>query len=542
LLPDLNETAEARAGQREWIALAVLALPTLLVSMDLTVMQLAVPSISADLQPSSSQLVWIADIYGFFIAGSLLTMGSLGDRIGRRRLLLIGAATFGVASVLAAFSTSAGMLIVTRALLGVAGATLMPSTLALIRNMFVDPRQRAVAIGVWVSTYSAGTAIGPVLGGVLLDHFWWGSVFLIGVPVMVVLFVVGPVLLPEFRDPAPGRLDLVSAGLSLAGVLAVIYGLDRIAVDGLGSTAVASIVAGIGVGVVFVFRQRRLADPLVDLALFRVPAFSAALSTESLALFTWAGIYFFLTQYLQLVMGLSPLEAGLWLLPAASATIVGSTLAPVTARRIRAAFVLGGGLIVAALGFGLLTQVHADSSLALVVSASVIFSIGIVPAVTLGTDLIVGAAPPERAGAAAAISETGTELGLAAGIAMIGSVGTAVYRSQMSDAIPRHVSPALAEAARDTLGGAAAVAAQLGHPAGTEILDAARTAFSQGLQVAAATCTAIAIAVAILSAVLLRHVRPSAEAGDQTDLEPDDMPTAAAPASNVIRSAPRTNA
>ena len=316
------------ATRREWAGLAVLALPTLLVAMDLTVLHLAVPHLSADLQPSSAELLWIVDIYGFLVAGSLITMGTLGDRIGRRRLLLAGAATFGVASVIAAFANSAGMLIATRALLGVAGATLLPSTLALIRHMFVDPKQRGLAIGVWAAVFSAGTAVGPVLGGALLERFWWGSVFLIAVPTMVALLVLGPALLPEYRDPGAGRLDLVSAALSLVGVLAFIYGLKQIAEHGVGALSVLSIAAGLAVGVVFVLRQRALADPLIDLRLFGAPAFSASLTAETFALFAWAGTYLFLAQYLQLVKGLSPLEAGVWLLPAAGGSVAGSMLAP----------------------------------------------------------------------------------------------------------------------------------------------------------------------------------------------------------------------
>src|SRR3954468_8531774 len=230
-----------RATRREWIGLAVLALPCLLYSMDLTVLNLAVPQISAQLRPSSAQLLWILDIYGFMIAGSLITMGTLGDRIGRRRLLMIGAAAFGAASVLAAFATSTSMLIGTRALLGMAGATLAPSTLSLIRTMFRDPQQRTVAISVWITSYSAGGAIGPLVGGVLLEHFWWGSVFLVGVPVMLLLLAVGPALLPEYRDPSARRLDLPSAALSLAAVLAVIYGLKRFAESGAAMLPVLSI-------------------------------------------------------------------------------------------------------------------------------------------------------------------------------------------------------------------------------------------------------------------------------------------------------------
>ena len=250
----MNAVHAPRAGRREWIGLAVIALPCLLYSMDLTVLNLALPSLTADLQPSSSQLLWIVDIYGFLVAGWLIAMGTLGDRIGRRRLLLIGAAAFGLASVLAAFSTSAEMLIATRAVLGIAGATLAPSTLSLIRNMFHDPRQRTFAIGIWATSYSVGGAIGPLLGGVLLEHFWWGSVFLVGVPVMALLLVLGPALLPEFRDPEAGRPDLTSAALSLAAVLAVIYGLKQLAQDGAGWLPALAIVAGLAAGAVFVHR------------------------------------------------------------------------------------------------------------------------------------------------------------------------------------------------------------------------------------------------------------------------------------------------
>jgi DHA2 family multidrug resistance protein-like MFS transporter len=273
-----------RATRREWIGLAVIALPCMLYSMDLTVLNLAVPAISAQLKPSSAELLWIVDIYGFMVAGCLITMGTLGDRIGRRRLLLVGAAAFGVASVLAAFSSTSAMLIASRALLGIAAATLAPSTLSLIRNMFLDPQQRTVAISVWVMSYSAGAAIGPVIGGVLLEYFWWGSVFLINVPVMVLLLFLAPLFLPEFRDPNAGRLDIVSAGQSLAAVLAVIYGLKHIAEQGLSLAAGTAIGAGLAVAFLFVRRQRKLAEPLIDMRLFRAPAFSAAIATNLLGL------------------------------------------------------------------------------------------------------------------------------------------------------------------------------------------------------------------------------------------------------------------
>jgi MFS transporter, DHA2 family, multidrug resistance protein len=500
-----------RAGRREWVGLAVIALPCLLYSMDLTVLNLAVPQLSADLQPSSAQLLWIIDIYGFLAAGSLVTMGTLGDRIGRRRLLLAGAAAFGAASVLAAFSTTPGMLIAARALLGVAGATLAPSTLSLIRNMFLDPGQRRVAIGVWVASFSAGAAVGPLLGGLLLERFWWGSVFLIAVPVMVLLLALGPALLPEFRDPDAGRLDLASAALSLVAVLAVIYGLKELAQDGPGWGQGLSIAAGLGVGLAFVSRQRRLADPLLDLSLFANRAFSAALATNTLDFFVSFGALLFIAQYLQGVLGLSPLEAGLWLLPSSAGLIAGSTLAPLLARRVQPWVVMAAGLVLGAAGFALVTRVTSTSGLALLVTGSVAFSVGLAPLTTLATDLLLGAAPPERAGAASAIAETTSELGGALGIAVLGSLGTAVYRGRMAEDLPAGIPGEAAEVARDTLGGALTVAEQLPAELGAALLETARAAFTGGMRLAFAAAAVLTVGIAVLVAKVLRR----AAAGDQ---------------------------
>ena len=486
--------------------MAVIALPCLLYSMDLTVLFLAVPHLSAALQPSSTQLLWITDIYGFLLAGSLITMGTLGDRIGRRRLLLAGAAAFGAASILAAFSTSPGMLIAARALLGVAGATLAPSTLSLLRTMFADPHQRTVAISVWITSFSAGAAIGPLLGGVLLERYWWGSVFLLAVPVMALLLVVGPLLLPEYRDPSAGRLDLGSAGLSLAAVLLVIWGLKQLAQDGPGWPPTLSILAGLAVGVVFVRRQQTLADPLLDLSLFRSPAFSAALTANILDFFVAFAALLFIAQYLQLVVGLSPLQAGLWMLPSSLGFIVGSLLTPLLVRRARPALVMAAGMVLAAVGFGLLTQLDPAAGLAVLVAGSVAFSLGSAPMTTLATDLMVGTAPPERAGAASGISETSSEFGGALGIAVLGSIGSAVYRGQMTDAVPAAVPGEAAAAARDTLGGAVAAANQLPDQLGAALLDTAREAFTHGLQLTFAISATVAIGIAVLVATRLRHL------------------------------------
>ena len=450
-------------------------------------------------------------------------MGTLGDRIGRRRLLMIGAAAFGIASVLAAFSRTPSMLIAARAVLGLAGATLAPSTMSLIRSMFLDPRQRSVAIGVWIASYSAGGVIGQPLGGILLEYFWWGSVFLVSVPVMVLLLAVGPALLPEFRDPEAGRPDLWSAVLSVAAVLGVIYGLKQIAAHGIGRLAALSIVAGFGLAAVFVRRQRRLADPLIDLRLFRAPAFSASLATYMLATFTVFGPYVFIAQYLQLVLGLSPLRAGLWSMPFGGGFIVGSMVSPIIARHVRPAIMMGVGLVVAAAGFVVLAQVGGSSGLAVIVTSTVIFSLGLSPVFTLANDLIIGAVPPERAGAAAGISETCSEFGGALGIAILGSIGTAIYRRAMADSIPDGIPAEAAAAAQDTLAGALAAARHLSQQLGAELLDRARDAFTRGLQVTAITSAFMVIAMAILVVVVLRHVRSASEPEPPRGREPDTV-------------------
>ncbi|MFL1380157.1 MFS transporter [Nocardiopsis protaetiae] len=517
-----NTTAPAaRAGWRAWAGLAVLTLPTTLQALDVTVLYLALPHLSTDLGASATERLWIIDVYGFMVAGLLVIMGTLGDRIGRRRLLVLGSAAFGAASVLAAYSTTPEMLIAARVLLGVAGATLMPSTLALISTMFADPRQRGLAFGVWATSFSAGIALGPILGGLLLEFFWWGSVFLLAVPVMVLLLATAPFLLPEYRDPAAGRLDLLSALLSLAAVLPVVFGLKQLAKYGPEPVALAAIAAGAVFGVLFVRRQRRLADPLLDLRLFSGAAFSSALVVMLLGLLLIGGIYLFVTQYLQSVAGLSPLVAGLWLLPAAVGLVIASTLAPLIARRVRPAYVLAGSLALSTLGFLLLTRAVPEDGVATVVVGFTLVYVGISPIMALGTDLIVGSAPPEKAGASAAVSETAMEVGVALGIAALGSVGTAAYRLSMAGAMPAGTPSDAAAVASDGLEGAGRAAADLPAPVAGELLDAAAAAFTSSLTTVAWISAALAVGIAVLAAVALRRVPPTGAAAEETAAEGD---------------------
>jgi DHA2 family multidrug resistance protein-like MFS transporter len=495
------------------VGLSVLALACLLYVMDLTVLHLAIPQISEQLAPSSAQLLWIVDVYGFMVAGALVTMGTLGDRIGRRKLLMIGAAAFGLTSILAALSTTPEMLIVSRALLGLAGATLAPSTLSLIFHMFADPRQRSVAIGVWIGAFSAGSAIGPVLGGLVLEHFWWGAVFLLALPVMVALLILGPIVLPEYKDPDAGRLDLISVGLSIVGVLTVIFGLKESAQDGLSWVPVVLVVGGLVAGLVWVRRQKRLAEPMIDVSLFRIGSFRTALAVNFLAVFISVGYFLFLAQYLQLIVGLSPLQSGLWSLPSAAGFIVGSQLGPRIVRRVRPAVVIASGLALTAVGLGLLTQVGGTDGLWVIVTSSVIISLGLGPVFGLTTELIVGTAPPEKAGAASGISETAAELGGALGIAILGSIGVAIYRGQLATALPADLPAAAADAARDTLGGAVVVAGTLPPAQGAAVFDAAANAFVTGLRVTSAVATVIAVVIAVVSWLALREPRPVADVG-----------------------------
>ncbi|MHA5049693.1 MFS transporter [Streptomyces sp. SD15] len=510
----MQDDRPMRAGRREWLGLAVLALPTMLIGIDMTVLHLAAPYLSESLNPSSTQLLWIVDIYGFLVASFLATMGTLGDRIGRRRLLLIGAAAFAIASLIAAYSSQAGLLIAARALLGVAGATLMPSTLSLISNMFRDPAQRRFAIAVWMTNFSVGGMVGPLIGGVLLEHFWYGSVFLLGVPVGLVLLLVGPRLLPEYRDSEAGRLDPASVVLSIGTVLPVVYGFKQIAQDGVRAPSLLAISVGLGLAAVFVRRQLKLTEPMLDLKLFSRPRFGVSLGGQTMGLFVLTGTQFLVLQYFQLVLGLSPLAAGLWALPAMTAGVVGTLLAPALANRLHPGWIMAGGFAVSVPGLVLVTLAGAASGLAVTATGFAVASFGIQAALALTNDVIISSAPPERAGNASGIGETGAELGNGLGVAVAGSVAAAAYGARMGGAsVPEGVQPEAADTARSTLAGATEVAGRLPERVGDELLAVARSAFTDGMHMAALVNIGILSLLTAASLTLLRRTADDSPTG-----------------------------
>ncbi len=494
------KTTEAVKRPGRWLALGVLVLAVLLVAVDATVLGLATPYISEDLKPSGTQLLWIGDVYSFVIAGLLVSMGSLGDRIGRKRILLIGATAFGAISVFNAYATTPEMMIVARALLGVAGATLMPATLALIRNLFHDPRERSLAVGIWGATASAGTAVGPIVGGFLLEHFWWGSVFLINLPVMAVLVLVGIKLLPESRTANAGPWDLVSVVLSLVGMIGVVYAVKEAAMHGFAWATLAAGLLGAAALYGFVRRQLTLPAPLLDMRLFRNRGFSGAVLADLLTILGLSGLVFFLSQYLQLVQGRRPFEAGLAELPAAIGAVVAGLIAGRAARRFSVRAVVSGGLAAIGLALAALTVIGQSTGYPLLGTALLVVGAGAGFSFTVTADVILSSVPKEQAGSASAVSETAYELGAALGIAVLGSIVTGVYRDFTGPA----GTPA---AAHESLGGAVEAAA--GMPAHTSavMLDAARTSFVDGLALAAGAGAAVLLAAAVAAWFLLRGQR-----------------------------------
>ncbi|WP_062996776.1 MFS transporter [Nocardia jinanensis] len=497
------ESAPSRAGRREWAALAALVSVVLLLAIDGTVLYLAVPSLTADIRPSATQLLWIGDIYGFVLAGLLITMGNLADRIGRKRLLLIGAGAFGTASVLAALAPNAETLIAARALLGVAGATLMPSTLSIVRAMFADPRQRTTAIAVWSAGATAGAAAGPLVGGVLLEHFWWGSVFLINVPVMAVVLVAGAVLLPESRGSSTYPVDWLSSLLSILAIVPLVYAVKHWAGTGFDWTVPGTaLLAAVG-GWLFLRRQSRLALPLVDISLFRMPAFSGAVAATTLSIFAFLGLLFFFSQYLQLVRGYGPLKAGAAELPTTLAAMAVIAVVGVLVARLGAGRTIGGALLVAAVGLAGIGWTTDSSGYWGLGIALTVLGLGVGVAMTVSTDAVVTAVPKERAGAASSIAETAYEMGGALGIAVLGSIQLAQYRANL-DLGPR-TDPEVAAAVEDSLARAAGAAAD------SDIFTGAAHAFTTALQSTSYLAAALLVVAGVLAWRVIPSHRPTAD-------------------------------
>lgn len=500
------EAERPAAGAKEWLGLALLALPTFLVAIDMTVLHLAVPALSADLTPSTPEMLWIVDIYGFMIAGLLIAMGIIGDQIGRRRLLLIGTAGFAAASLAAAFSPSVWWLVLSRALLGIAAATLMPSTLSLISTMFRKESERGLAIAIWSSMFMAGGAAGPLIGGVLLEYFWWGSVFLVNVPVAVALLALAPLVLPEFRTQDDHRIDWPNIALSMVGMIAATYSIKQVAAYGLAVETIAAGFAGVALLAVFVWRQRRLEQPMLDLTLFRRPDFTAALSVQFFVVFAAGAAYFLGAQYLQLVAGLSPLHAGLAMLPATLVGIVSALAASRLSATVHPRFVIAGSLLLGAAGLALLAFAASAGDFALLMAGLMLSSVGPSATTAVTVNLIVGAAPPDRAGAASGLSETSGELGMALGIAVVGSLSFAAYQRVLAANLPAGLPDNLLAAAREPFATLTASLPDGRDAQSSELLEVASQAFATSLIVAAIAGLGVKVLLSLVSTLFLRRV------------------------------------
>lgn len=465
--------------------LAVLCASLLLVAMDATILNVALPSLIDDLEPSAIEQLWIIDIYGLVLGGLLVTTGAVSDRYGRKRLFLSGIVLFGVASVVAATAGSTLQLIGGRVLLGVGGAMVMPSTLSLIRNIFVNARERALAIGIWAAVAGAGAAIGPLVGGVLVEEYGWAAAFWVNVPVVVLTLVAGVWLLPEFKDAGHTPLDLLSAVLSVFGVVGLAWGIKHVAKGSPNVEDIVILALGIVVLVAFARRQLRLHDPLLDVRLFRNRAFTAAALVILMAMLAIGAALFLMSLWLQYVHGYSPSQAGLRTLPAALAVLVGALLAPWLMERIGVRFLMALGLGGVVAGFLVLGLSPEPTTYNYVAVVFVLLGLGDGLAITTASSVLISAVPAARAGQAGAVSETSYELGVGLGVALLGSIHGAVYADRMAG------QP---QQARESIGGAF----ELAQSEGERILDIARAAFDSALTTTAFLSAGIVAAVTVL--------------------------------------------
>ncbi|MCW6006438.1 MFS transporter [Micromonospora sp. CPCC 205371] len=500
-LSDLQK-APATVDNRRWVVLGVLCASLLLIGMDVTVLHVAAPSLTVAVGPSATQLLWIVDAYALTVAASLVTAGTLADRFGRKRMLLWGFLVFALASAAAAFAPTPGLLIAARAALGVGGAMVMAATVAIIRVVFTAGRERALAIGAWTASYSVGTAVGPIVGGALLERYWWGAVFLVNLPVAAAAITLGAWLIPESRSSRPKRWDAGSAALSVAGLAGLVYTVKHLGEDGLArpSTAVVALVAA-GLVAWFVRRQRR-PEPLLDLTLLATRRVSTATIVVLASFASYIGLLFFLTQLLQLVAGYSPLRTGLALLPLAVANAAGSVLAPRMAARWGERLCVAGGLGLCAIAMAALAMPSVlDGPSGYAPLGALLFLVGLGTGVvsTLASDVIVSGARADQAGEAAAIQETSFELGAGLGIAVFGTVLAATYRANL--VLPPHLPDGAADAAKQSLATAVHFSSGRNAPA---LAETAQSAFVTGLSAAAWSAAALLLAAAAMTAIRLR--------------------------------------
>ncbi|MDO4916269.1 MAG: MFS transporter [Rothia sp. (in: high G+C Gram-positive bacteria)] len=484
-------------------------LPVLLVSVDNTVLAFAIPSISQALAPTGTQQLWIIDVYSLVLAGLLVPMGSLGDRLGRKKLLLIGSTGFAIVSAAAAFAPSAGWLIVARASLGFFGAMLMPSTLSLIRNIFTNSNERRTAIAVWASMFSAGAALGPIVGGFLLEHFAWGAVFLMAVPVLVLFLAVAPVSVPESKDPQPGPIDPLSIVLVMAAMSPIVFAIKHLAEDGFDLLGVVAALVGVVCGWLFVRRQLHRKEPMLDVLLFKNTVFTGAILSNLISIMAMTGFIFFVSQHLQLVSGLTPMRAGIFLLPGLVLTIISGLLVVRLVPRVHPATVVAGSLLVNAAGYAVVILTGNTATDIGLMMAFILLGIGVGAGETIANDLMLASVEPEKAGAASAISETSYEVGAVLGTAVLGGILTAAY--QLNVYLPQGLNNEEARVASETLGGATEVAHVRGGNLGAELLESAQHAFDSGVVWTSAISMALMVGAAALAFMMLRSADPHAE-------------------------------
>ena len=487
---------------RRWWILGVLILSLFTATLDNTILNVALPTLARELSATTSQLQWMVDSYILVFAGLLLVAGALSDRFGRRLALLAGLAIFGIGSIASAFVVTADQLILARAFMGVGAALTMPSTLSIIANVF-DEGERPKAIAAWSAVSGLGIVVGPILGGWLLEHFAWSAIFLVNVPVVIAGIVAILLVVPESKAVRAPALDPVGAALSVAGLVALVYGIIEVPAQGwddpviIGSLAAAAVLLG-----AFVAWERRVAEPMLDIRLFRNPRFSAASLSVTLVMFSLMGVLFFLTQYLQGVLGLTALETGVRFVPLAIGVIVSAPISAALTGRFGAKVATAFGLFVTAGSLALLATVTVGSGDLLIGSVLAIAGFGLGVAMTPATDAIMGALPKEQAGVGSAVNDTTREIGGAIGVAVLGSVFSAVYSSRMTE-VANLLPAEIGSVVRDSIGGALAVAGQVGGSSGEAIAAAARSAFVDGMATASLIGMGVAIAGALVALVWL---------------------------------------